>query len=213
MIPSPGTPAASEAPAAIDARRGRRLVAGLLALALALAVFAVWFQWRQTRRCLGYYGAEQARRIQASPRVELWTLARDAPGGGPAPVAADTTGHCGAPDRLAPRPQRRLDVSRAPGLVHLRRGLVEDANFDWQASGPAGETDCWDVALAFYDSASAAVPAGVVLVGFAATPPEGPATASGRLAILGRPEVLTLGRLEAGLRTWVDATLAAAGPP
>lgn len=200
MIASAGTATAAGDPAARDSRRGRQLVAGLLALAVLLAVFAVWFQWQQTRRCLAFYGADQARRIQSSPRVELWSLA-------PGPQAeSDGRDHCGAPERFDPRPWRRLDVSRAGGLVHLRRGLVEDANFDWQAV----DAGCWDVALALYDSTSAAAPGCVVLVGFAAEERDAPPTGRGRLAVLGRPDVLTLGRLEPGLRTWVEATLAAA---
>jgi hypothetical protein len=210
MIDSPRTPAAPSANATPGG--GTRLVVGLLALATALAIFAVWFQWRQTRRCLTFYGAEQARRIQSSPRVELWSLANGSGDGREPPDGSDGKAHCGSPERLDLRPSRRLDVSRAKGLVHLRRGLVEDANFAWKAIDSGTWDGCWDVALAFFDTESAAAPECVVLVAFA--PPAidgGPGSVAGpgSLAILGRPATLALGRIEAGLRTWIDATLAA----
>ena len=119
-----------------NAGTGRRLVVGLLMLGLGLACFAIWFQWQQTRRCLAFYGSDSARLIQAAPRVELWE-----------PAAAPATAQSAA----------RTDVSHAPGLVHLRRGLVEDANFDWQRA--AGGDAAWDAAFAFYDTAAATTPA------------------------------------------------------
>ncbi|MCE9629604.1 MAG: hypothetical protein K8S94_02635 [Planctomycetia bacterium] len=158
---------------------GSALVIGLLALAVALALFAVWFQWNQTRRCLGFYGTEAARSIQGAPRVELWRLAVD-------PV----TGRLGAIDRR--------EVSRAPGLVHLRRGLVEDANFAWPT--PAGDrrpADAWDHALAFFDAVDGERPTAVVAIDL---------DGEGWLTVAGRPGRVALGRLQKGLRTWIEAT-------
>jgi len=211
MIESPQIPPHPDAPASIAPGRGTRLVVGLLALAAALAVFAVWFQWRQTRRCLAFFGAEQVRRIQSSPRVELWSLTNGSVDGRGLLNGSDGKPNCGSPAHLDLRPWRRLDVSRAQGLVHLRRGLVEDANFAWQAVETGPWDGCWDVAIAFFDAESAVVPECVVLVAFASSGAgggAGGAAAQGRLAIMGRPATLTLGRLEAGLRTWIDATLA-----
>jgi hypothetical protein len=157
---------------------GSALVIALVGLAAALAVFAIWFQWNQTRRCLGFYGPAVARSVQAAPRVELWTLQVDATGR--QVVAHD-----------------RLDVSDARGLVHLRRGLVEDANFAWQGA-PVGRRPLreWDAALAF----------------FAATP-SGPPTilafdldGEGSVTVVGQPGHVQLGRLAKGLRQWLKAT-------
>ena len=120
---------------------GTRLVLGLVLLALGLAAFAVWFQWGQTRRCLAFYGPAAARSIQAAPRVELWSLAAD---------------------RGGVRAEARLDISRAPGLVHLRRGLIEDVNFRWNDVRQEGGADPargrlapaeWDEAIAFFAAA------------------------------------------------------------
>jgi len=187
----------------------------MLAVGLLLALFAVWFQWRQTRRCLDFYGPLAARHIQSAPRVELWELD-------------------GRPDT----PGRRIDITSARGLVHLRRGLVEDANFTWPALlgpatlgpatlgpatlgpatlGPATDDaiagrepraddaaaggPAWDVALAFFESDAATEPGTLLLIDFARSPDRG-----GRLAVAGRPEAAGLGRLQRGLWQWLEAT-------
>jgi hypothetical protein len=169
-------------------------VIGLVLLGLAAAATGIWFQWQQTRRCLAFYGGPASRRISAAEAVELWTLA---PGS--------------APGRL--RVVDRKDVSRARGLVHLRRGLVEDANFSWPAepapTGAARRPDAdWTFALAFSD-ASAPSPAPTV-VAFAfgdAGPAKAVADGRGALTVVGRPGRVSLGRIEAGIQRWIAATL------
>lgn len=166
---------------------GSRLVVALLLLALGLAAFAVWFQWSQTRRCLAFYGAQAARSIQSAPRVELWRLRTDAVTGGV--VALD-----------------RIDISTARGLVHLRRGMVEDANFNWSADPDRRRSaPDWDVAFAFFDSPAPA--AAVVTVAIDLESPDHP----GGITVVGRPGRAGLGRMGPGLRKWIEATLATAG--
>lgn len=153
----------------------------MLGMAAVLASFAVWFQWNQTKRCLLLYGPVAARSIQSAKRVELWSL--EAVGGRPRAVA-------------------RVDVSKAPGLVHLRRGLVEDANFSWDR-GSSGRlpADEWDTALAFYGEASTE-PAAIVALDL-----DGP----GWLTLVGHPGRIGLGRMADGLRTWCASTTAGQG--
>lgn len=171
------------------ARPGSRLVLGMLAIGLMLALFAVWFQWRQTRRCLDFYGPLATRHIQSAPRVELWELP-------------------GSPDKNPDKPVRRIDITSARGLVHLRRGLVEDANFAWPTlPSPAPEEAAWDVALAFFEadipteSGTPAEPGTLLLIDFARSPDRG-----GRVAIAGRPQAVGLGRLHRGLWRWLEET-------
>jgi hypothetical protein len=159
-------------------RIGRWLVVALMLLGIGLASFAIWFQWRQTRRCLAFYGSDVARQIQAAARVELWE-----PPAAPAGAAAGLESAA------------RIDVSRAPGLVHLRRGLVEDANFDWQRA--AGATTDWDAAFALYAAAGDAAPAAVLVIDFA---PGG-----GSLGVAGSDRRVALGRIEKGIRAWLTA--------
>lgn len=173
---------------------GAGLVLGLVALGCCLAAFAVWFQWQQTRRCLGFYGPEIATAISLAPRVEIWDLE---------PVAAE---HAAAATRL--RVVRRLDASRAAGLVHLRRGLVEDGNFAWSTAEPAERLPAadWRVAICFFSAATDADPTAVIAL---AIDPEG----RGAATIPGRPGRITLGRIGRGLRTWLESTRTAGGTP
>lgn len=169
-----------------DSGAGRWLVIGLVGLAVAGAGFAVWFQWRQTRRCLGFYGPHVARSVQAAPRVELWEL-----------VAG--------PDGRIVR-GRVQDVSVAPGLVHLRHGLVEDANFDWApADGSRLPASAWDVALAFYAAPDATQAAAVLAIDLTGDL----AGDGGTITAVGRPGRVRLGRIAAGLGRWITATAAA----
>jgi hypothetical protein len=177
---------------------GIRLVLGLVLLGVALASFAIWFQWHQTRRCLELYGSRVARLIQAAPRVELWE---------PQTVPErneEVDGRRGVPMESAVR----IDLSGVRGLVHLRRGLVEDANFDWgtrEGDGERGEDDhAWDAALAFYDRPGDAEPAALLVFDFS---PSG-----GMLTVAGNGASVGLGRLEKGLRLWLSAARAESGP-
>lgn len=167
---------------------GTRLVVGLLGLGLTAAGLGIWFQWQQTRRCLEFYGVEAAARISRAPRVELWSLK---------PLADH--GHTG---RLAAT--QRREISTAKGLVHLRRGLVEDANFMW-SKPPGGDQPlpdaAWDVALVFKDDSGERGIVLAVALGSDAEPAQ--------VTVLGQPGRVGLGKMAKGLRAWVAATMAA----
>jgi len=156
--------------------RGRSLVVGLVLLGLLGAAAGIAYQRLQTRRCLELYGPEVARLVNAAPRVELLRL-------GPGAV----------PGRLVALEVR--DVTLAKGLVHLRRGLVEDANFDWQPAVDATRLpdDAWDLAFVFSDPAAAAGRATLVL----------DLDDGGSLAVVGRPGRVRLGRISRGLQKWI----------
>lgn len=174
--------------ATADSGTGTAVVVGVVLLAAVLGVFAVWFQWGQTRRCLEFFGPEVARQIQAASRVELWRLE---------PAASGL--------RLA----ARQDVSAAAGLVHLRRGLIEDVNYNWPDAAAGAEVpdrldpSAWGMALAFWDhelhaeDSETGQPPAVIALGF-----DNPAS----LTVVGRPGRVAMGRLAPGLRKWVDAT-------
>lgn len=154
---------------------GTALVLALLAVAAGLASFAVWFQWQQTHRCLAFYGSDAAWSIQRAPRVEVWER-----------TSAADAGAAGI---------RRWDVTSVRGLVHLRRGLVEDANLDWgRADAREIAADAWQLALAFFpESAPHGAPT-VLLI------ERGDAGAS--LGVEGRPGRVGLGRLATGIDRW-----------
>lgn len=158
---------------------GRWLVLGLLALGLAAAATGILFQRQQTRRCLAFYGPDAARRITAAPRVRL--------------IVLEASGLRSVKAALS------RDVSGAAGLVHLRRGLVEDANFRWPESPPREPLGAaaWDYALEFSEAAG----------GTATTLALDVDPAGGSLAVVGAPGRVDLGRVGPGLATWIRATL------
>lgn len=184
-----------------SARRGTWLVVGLLLLGVAAAVGAIWFQRQQTSRCLAFFGPVAARRITSAVRVELLGVQQG-----------------GAPRRLASA--TRVDVSKAPGLVHLRRGLVEDANFTWDDMGAqagvasdAGRAlrddrrgegsarssrplDCWDAAIVFTDRDGGRTTLVIDLDPY-----------DGALAVVGQPGWIGLGRIGRGLDAWIRDTM------
>jgi hypothetical protein len=170
--------AASASRSGMPAARGRSLVVGIVLLGLVAAATGIAYQRLQTRRCLDFYGSEVARLVAAAPHVELLTLA---PGAGPGRLVATAA----------------RDVTHAKGLVHLRRGLVEDANFAW--AQPAGAErlpdDAWDLAFVFSDPKVPAARATLVIDLDEQT---------GSVAVLGKPGRVGLGRIGRGLAKWVS---------
>lgn len=156
--------------------RGRSLVVGLVLLGLLGAAAGIAYQRLQTRRCLEFFGPDVARLVNAAARVELLRLAPGAASG-----------------RLVAREVR--DITLAKGLVHLRRGLVEDANFDWQPSADAGRLpdEAWDLALVFTDPD---LPGDRAMLVFDVDD-------GGSLAVVGRPGRVRLGRIAPGLKKWI----------
>jgi len=173
---------------------GRHLVLGLMALGLVAALVGIGYQRRQTRGCLAFYGPEMARAITSARHVELWTGLRQ---GSDARHVVATA---------------RLDVSAAKGLVHLRRGLVEDANFRPLAgASPQTTAPAWAYALVFspepVSRAGNGTREGVVAVLF-----DGDATGTPRwLCVAGRPGQMPIGRIGPGIRSWFGVTVGSRG--
>lgn len=191
----------SESAPADGTARGTWLVVGLVLLGVAAAVTGVWFQRAQTRRCLEFYGPAEARRIAAAPTVELLLVQVLPPGKTPRSLTA----------------VRRIDVSKAAGLVHLRRGLVEDANFRWAGEGTqtAGSLqkrlppESWDVAFVFADD-DGGRPGTRTGASDRTTIVLDLDPAGGHLAVVGKPGRIGLGRIGPGLDKWIRSTLASA---
>jgi hypothetical protein len=105
----------------------------LTAAGLTAASVAVWYQHRQTRRALDFWGAALAQRIERATVVELFELNSGTAEG-------------------TPRAQAAIDISHAPGVLHFRRSLLQDANFVWDAQDkPAASASDWDFSVRFSD--------------------------------------------------------------
>lgn len=181
-MPAPN-PVADASP---SGRTGGLIVLLLLVVGLTAATVAIGFQRGQTRRCLALYGPAAASEISRATHVELWRLAV---------VAGRLTA------------VERQEISQARGLVHLRRGLVEDANFEWgDETGLEPDSFAtaamWEWALVFADSAGAAAngPATRLVLDL------GDAGRPGLVAVVGQPGRVRLGRIAEGLRDWITAS-------
>jgi hypothetical protein len=118
---------------------GRLVVVGLLGSALLLAGFGVWHHYMASRRAMDLWGPEAAGLISRAAQVEILRLGAQ---GDDAESTIDIRG------QLLPVEEMK-DISRAPGLVHVRAALVEDASFDWEDSSQAAPQ--WRHALRFRD--------------------------------------------------------------
>jgi hypothetical protein len=132
----------STAPAAPQVS-GKLVIFGIVSVALAGAGISWWFRYNATHKAARFWGPETAALIRDAevvtlfrkPSAETIRLARE----NPTRAIFDETVH---------------DVSRSPGLLHLRNALLEDKNFIWPAQGepwpaPLVDESLW--VLTFYD--------------------------------------------------------------
>ena len=101
------------------------VIVAILAFALAAAGASWWFRYNATHRAAKFWGPNDARRIRDAPFVELYYINDD-------------------PDALS----TIRDISKAPGLTHLRHALLEDRSFVWPAR-PAVRQPRWHWAIGF----------------------------------------------------------------
>jgi hypothetical protein len=125
--------------------RGAILVIALAATGLVAASIAVWYQHRQTRQALDLWGAATAQRIERAAGVELVALN--------AGKGANSSVKDGRFDAEA-----AIDISHAPGVLHFRRSLLQDANFDWDSQNEAAVSESdWEYAVRFSDDEGSAI--------------------------------------------------------
>jgi hypothetical protein len=132
--------------------RGKLVVGSILTVALLLALFAVYWHWKHRHRAAEFWGAETSQLIGGARRAELLVLR--SPADGPLSETSDQPpGTQESSDSLLINGQSyaiasTLNVSDAPGLIHARHSLTEDASFRWDTS----ESDCqsqWRRAIRF----------------------------------------------------------------
>jgi hypothetical protein len=104
--------------------RGKLAVLSMLGLALAAAAFAWWWNVTSKKQSLAFYGPAAAQLIGKAPTVELIEV-------GPA-KEEDKRETISIGDRRFAVISRH-NVSQAPGLIHARTALLDDASYEWDA--------------------------------------------------------------------------------
>jgi hypothetical protein len=128
--------------------RGQWVIAAVFALGVAASVLAVWYLSSQSRQALEFWGPEAGRLIVQAKEAELLHLL-------PEPVEElDAAVPEGAEsielgDRRYSVLERR-DAIATRGFLHIRRGLMTDAAFDW-SQPPLNHPPRWEYAVRFVD--------------------------------------------------------------
>ena len=132
-------------------KRDRVVILMILGLALAATLFAGWFRWSQGHLAKAYWGVEVAQRIRFAPQVELIWLGSPVYSMPPRPglsqrAPVDSIKDDMTIDGTLWTILKRADITQAPGLVHLRQSLIQDATFLWDEP-MLGPDSAWSHAL------------------------------------------------------------------
>jgi hypothetical protein len=128
--------------------RAAWVIATFLMLGLAAALFAVWHLRAQSRQALEFFGSRRARLFVQAPAAELMRLApAESTNGAATNSLAETQ------IEMAGRAYEildRRDAVATRGFLHVRRGLMTDASYQWPAM-PLASATRWDYAVRFMD--------------------------------------------------------------
>jgi hypothetical protein len=117
--------------------RGKLSVLLMIAVAVAAAGFAWWWNIERTKRSLALYGADGAWLVRNGREVEILKLAPRDSDDAPMEITPDRN----RDDNSEPLTvgdftfavAARYDVSRVKGLVHARAALVDDPSYEWDS--------------------------------------------------------------------------------
>ena len=127
--------------------RGKLVVSSIFMVALLMAVFAWWWNYERGRKSMEFWGRDAALLIRQAKDVELLRL-----------IPVVTAGESAQTIDVGPvvYAVERADISRAPGLLHARFALTEDASFEFYATPENGgvlptsyEDGNWQYAVRF----------------------------------------------------------------
>ena len=108
--------------------------------AAGLGACSVWYHRAQTAQSVAFWGPDVGKLVASAPHVEVFRLRW----GSKVTDAVDALEFDGREYFL----RDGRDISRAPGLTHMRTALLTDASFDWQQPDPKSPTN-WQYALRF----------------------------------------------------------------
>ena len=109
----------------------------LAGLALTLGAISWWNRYESAHRVTEFWGAENARLIVEPGEVRVFSLEID---------SESEEGMVASHLEVFPL-QLHKDLTKAPGLAHLRYALTTDSNYDWEAK--PSEPIAWKWAFRF----------------------------------------------------------------
>lgn len=123
---------------------GKYAILAVIVIGLAGAIGGWWYRSQLQRRAISLWGREAAELMQRAPHAELLKLASQSD-----EVERDAENSLSFGDAQLGI-AARIDVSQAPGLVHLRHSLISDQSYVWSAPLDACRPH-WPYALRFAD--------------------------------------------------------------
>ena len=123
--------------------QGKHVIIFIFGTALVAAIFAWSFQYMRGRRILELWGTDNARLIRVEgEQIQLLSLSSDVDESMPA-----------RPEPLVLYGESftvvdAIEISNAPGIIHARQALIEDASFQWEKPRADCQPD-WQYALEF----------------------------------------------------------------
>jgi hypothetical protein len=118
--------------------RGKLTIIAILVVALAAATFAWWWRATSQRRIREFWGQTAQQTISFAKRVEAFKLPN---------ADADSKPLRERIEQLPP--EAFVDITHAPGLIHAKHSLLEEASFEWEAPPPSQAKENWNYGVRF----------------------------------------------------------------
>jgi hypothetical protein len=119
---------------------GKLVIIGILGIALAAAGASWWFRYTSTHRAAQFWGREVAQLIRDASGIELCRLQIVEPVQPQYSALQSQLIDC-------------HDISKLPGITHLRNALLEDRSFRWPTSSVKPDAP-WKWVLRFQDEST-----------------------------------------------------------
>ena len=133
--------------------QGKLVIGGMVAIGVALAMFAWWARYSRSQKVLAAWGPDAVVAIRIGEKVELLQLRPAEPAATDAPayvfIPADERSSGSRAEKLAIT--QLTNITDAPGLIHARHHLVHEKGFLWEQARSADCRPKWETALRFWN--------------------------------------------------------------
>jgi hypothetical protein len=102
---------------------GTKLVFGIFGLAVAAGVLSWWYRYEAAHRATTFWGPHFAELIAKPSEVTAFGLEAISP--------IESSGEAFSILGKPYTPTNRKDITKVPGLVHLRNAILTDSNYRW----------------------------------------------------------------------------------